>query len=644
MQNVIKSIFHTFGTPNSGKWNDQNLQINTSAFPRRMKSLLQFGSFAFILFGLKMWLISYNGNATPFWDQWDAEANNLYRPFLSHTLTWHQMFDTHNEHRIFTARLLALLLLKIDHRWNPLLQMVVNAGLHIVAILSVIYLLTRVIGQNGLISLLAFSLVLFAIPYGWENTLAGFQSSMYFVLLFSFMALWLLVRSEPISIGWWLGLLSAVLAFFSLASGVFALAAAALVSIIVFFSNLRRTPRQLLAIIILVSLFIAGVKSTPTLPGHAFLRASSFHQFYETLMKVCGWPVSKNFIGACICNLPILIFIISVFKEKFTARDNRWFFIGFILYLLLQVVSIVTGRALVALSSRYLDLFAMLILANFACLLYVLHHNSAKSKKWMIIGAGLWVTIILFSLTRYSWAYLPDEIAGRREITKIEETNTRNYLASKDITYLKDKPPLQIPYPSPEGLASILEQPGIRDILPANINAPLKPYSVEIKPGGAFVGNGYYYTTPRRADTTWGSYVPGPGNDATGEMILHFKNDAGAKRIAIPVAGYPLNDGLSIQVAQNGAARPVSINDNPKESWGTAYAKVSTGDFSIVLKDPSHSWWMAVAGPVVRGNLDNLTDRILLKFPFFILLGVLGILFLIIENGIRKKDKITNVN
>jgi hypothetical protein len=400
----------------------------------------------------------------------------------------------------------------------------------------------------------------------------------------------------------------------------------------------------LLAIVILTGLFIAGIKLTPTLAHHAYLKASSFHQFCQAFLLACGWPVSNNFIGALICNLPILIFIVIVFKKRLPAGDNKWFFIAFIMWLFMQVVSIAHGRATQALISRYRDLYTALILANFACLLYLLHNHSTKWKKAVIIGTAVWVTIILVSLLRYSLSYLPLEISNRREITGIEEINTKKYLATGDISYLKDKPLLHIPYPSAEGLADIIELPGMRNIMPSAINAPLKPFSVEIKPGGAFRENGFDSATPKRVDTTWGSYIPGPGVEATGEIILHFKNDSGAKRIAIPVAGYPSYDSMSIEIGQNGVFKRVMVADTPKESWRTGYAKIDKGDFSLVLKDSSRLWWIAVAGPVVAGNLDHLTDRILLKFPFFILLGVLGILFLIIEDGISKKTATGNTN
>ena len=146
---------------------------------------LAFSAFAAMLFGIKLWLIGTYGNATPYWDQWDAEAVNLYKPFLEGTLCWTDLFAPHNEHRIFTTRLLALALLTINGIWNPLLQMVVNAALHIVALVLGITLMTRVIGRNHLPALLVFSLILFGVPYAWENTLAGFQSQFYFVLLFS---------------------------------------------------------------------------------------------------------------------------------------------------------------------------------------------------------------------------------------------------------------------------------------------------------------------------------------------------------------------------------------------------------------------------------------------------------------------------
>ena len=83
----------------------------------------------------KLWLVWQLGNPTPFYDQWDAEAAFLYKPYLEGNLTWGGLFAAHNEHRLFTTRIFHLALFEIGgHRWNPVLQMVCNAFWHVAAI------------------------------------------------------------------------------------------------------------------------------------------------------------------------------------------------------------------------------------------------------------------------------------------------------------------------------------------------------------------------------------------------------------------------------------------------------------------------------------------------------------------------------
>ena len=177
----------------------------TIAALRRLVPALGLAALALVLFGAKLLVIGTYGNATPFWDQWDSEARLLYAPFLESRLEWRQLLEPHNEHRILTARLLALGLLSANGLWNPLLQMVVNAALHVGLVCLLAWLLTRVVGHRLLVVVLAFCLVLFSCPYGWENTLAGFQSCFYFLLLFAIGSLWLVTTAAPFSTRWWTG-------------------------------------------------------------------------------------------------------------------------------------------------------------------------------------------------------------------------------------------------------------------------------------------------------------------------------------------------------------------------------------------------------------------------------------------------------
>lgn len=599
--------------------------------------------FATLLFGIKIWLIGTYGNATPYWDQWDAEAANLYKPFLEGTLGWTDLLAPHNEHRIFTTRVLALALLTVNGIWNPLLQMVVNAVLHIVTLGVGIVMLTRVVGRHHLPALLAFALILFGIPYAWENTLAGFQSQFYFVLLFSIACLWLAVTADPLSGRWWLGIICAVFAFFSLASGIFTLAAGAIVGLALYISGLRQTRKQLFGVGILFGLFVFGALLTPSLAYHAPLKAASLRQLYEALLGVLAWPLSPNFQSAFVRNLPALVFVGVLLRTRPPAADRRWFLLALVVWTFGQAVSVAYGRAVGNLSSRYLDLFAMGILVNFACLISIVQSGAEKRLYWRGAALACWLLTVFMSLGRYANEHVWTELSSKLDIGRAQESNTRNYLASGDLKHLQDKPYLHVPYPDSKRLASILESPSIMAILPTNIRSPLTPVLIESQPTDAFVVNGFYPTTPKRNNMTLGSY--GAQGDATkGQVTMSFESNERNAVLAIPVAGYPLSSGVKLEVEQNGQRIPVVIERNPKESWGTGYAKVSRGEFSIHMTDSSNTAWLSVGAPSIGGRLDGLVNRLLANYLSFVMLGVAGGVLLMtqcrIPKGITKPVKI----
>jgi len=590
--------------------------------------VLMFFSFAALLMGIKLWLIGSFGNATPYWDQWGAEADFLYRPFLEGTLKWTDLLLPHNEHRILTTRLLVLFLLRVNGIWNPLLQMVVNAAIHIAGLLFFIALLGRVLGRIHLPALLVFSLSLFGVPYGWENTLAGFQSQFYFVLFFSVACLWLTTMQPPLSSRWWWGLICAVLAFFSLASGIFALAAPAAVGLLLYASGHSRSNKQLIAVAILVSLFVTGVMLTPALPGHAALKAGSLRQFFNALISILSWPLPESPIAVMVRNSPILIFSGYMLWKRPQANDSRWFLAALVVWVLGQAASIAYGRATGNLSSRYLDLFAVAVLVNFACLISIARDHIGKRHGWTISGVGVWTIAVLISLGLHAVKHLPVDLAAKRDTGLAQEINVRNYLSTGDPAHLKGKPFLHVPYPDSERLASILASPAVRGILPVNIRQPLVHTSVESQPADAFVPDGYYPTTPKRTGMTVGSYSA-RGDAATGHASIRYDTNTWSGLLAIPVAGYPLGSGIKIEIEQNGCCTPVIIKRDPKESWGVAYAKVGRGAFAIHLTDSSAATWLAIGDPYVTGRLDPLTNDMLANYPVLLLLGLAaGVLLL----------------
>jgi hypothetical protein len=429
-----------------------------------------------ILLGLKLLLVARYGSATPYWDQWDAEAANLYKPFFEGTLTLGQLFVPHNEHRIFTTRLLVLLLLKIHGIWDPLLEMIVNAGLHVIAILSMLGMLLHAFGKKAVGPLLVFSLILFAFPYGWENTLAGFQAQFYFVLLFSVLTLFLLIEKKLFTPLWFLGVLCGILAFFSLASGIFALAAVTAVFVVHYVLGIDRSWEKVVSTLALMVLVLLGVAFTPTIAGHAPLKAHSIKQFVTVFLTIMSWPFPGNFFWFLLRNAPSLIFGSTLFLGRPLINDRRWFLLGLIIWASIQATSIAYGRAEGCLASRYLDLFAFSVLINFACLLDQEFSRNIFHKSIKIF----WTAVVVIALAWYCWKNLPQQLAEKKRTSMAQTLNVQNYQRSGDIIDLKDKPFLEIPYPDPMRLAMILSSPTIQKILPTHIQKPASGISITV--------------------------------------------------------------------------------------------------------------------------------------------------------------------
>ena len=73
-------------------------------------------------------------------------------------------------------------------------EMYVNAAVHTVTLAFLLFLLQKGLHTGTRYTFFFLAALLFAIPYGYENTLAGFQVQFYFLLLFSFLFLWAVTR------------------------------------------------------------------------------------------------------------------------------------------------------------------------------------------------------------------------------------------------------------------------------------------------------------------------------------------------------------------------------------------------------------------------------------------------------------------
>ena len=600
--------------------------------PGRVNLLLAFAAFASILFGVKLLLIHAFGNDTPYWDQWDAEAALLYEPYVRGDLLWQNLFAGHNEHRIFTTRLLGLALLQINGLWSPLLEMVVNAALHILALCVTIGLLGKVVGKAVVPSLLAFGAVVFSVPYALENTLAGFQAQFYFVLLFSVISIWLLVTHDAFGKGWWGGVAFALIAYFSFASGIFALAAAA-ATLLFRWLVVTSQRREWLAAVLLLVFFALGVWATPVVPGHAALKAANIQQLVHALTHVLAWPggtgvvsitwpSARELFWVLLRNLPWLLLVWRMLRERTVRGSPLWFLFALGVWLAGQAFSVAYGRASDVLSSRYLDLHAVALLVNFGALLAGVAAASPHRKSAWMWGAFGWTTCVLLVLAQLGLTQLPAALNAKKSSSAVQETNVQSYQATHDIAAFRSVPFLQLPYPTADRLAGLLDSPLLQTVLPSNLQMPLKPASLEPAQASGLQSGGVFPGTPPYGYQSWGSYGP-QGDHDVGDLRMNYQppdSPIGVRNYTIKVAGYPSKAGR-LELVQEGVARELKLAKDPGEQWVPVPFSVQPGPFTIRMIDSSDSSWLAVSQPSRAGRFDQALDMLLFHWAWFVALG-----------------------
>lgn len=175
--------------------------------------LVGLGLFLAILGG-KFLLIQSHGSDVPHWDQWDIEGERLIKPWVEGDLTIGSLFAPHNEHRPFFTRVWALGLFVLNGQWDARLEAVANAFLHAAAALLLLYLLGPHFRGWLKPAFPLLLILLFALPFNWENTVRGFQSQFPFLLLFTLVHLHGSLTRPPLRPGWWPSQLSGLATLF----------------------------------------------------------------------------------------------------------------------------------------------------------------------------------------------------------------------------------------------------------------------------------------------------------------------------------------------------------------------------------------------------------------------------------------------
>ncbi|UFS77231.1 hypothetical protein LPB73_07595 [Tardiphaga sp. 37S4] len=422
-----------------------------------------------IMFGAKAIVIANYGSSVPYWDQWDGEAALLYGPYLDGNLTSAAMFASHNEHRILWTRIADLGILNIAGQWDPILQMLVNAMIHIGASVLLVALLLRPITPfRDRLVLVTISAIAFSLPVGWENLLAGFQSQFYFLLLFSTIAFWLLTRDRALSPYWFAGIAALGACYFSVASGTLLFFVAAALALFQMIKGDRLDAKGWAAFFILIVLGILCLTYVNRPPYHDQLKAKNFMEFAEPLVTLLGFPflsITRLNFELKVLLLPIATAPACLLAFKFLTTRKRptqyeWFAALALAAIVAQAISVAYSRSQGFLSPRYLDILLPAIPIGFATLCFF------ERGRYLRL---LWAVMATACLVIFAVRSTAPQIDQRKTQTDAQMTNLKAFLATSNIQSLQDKPYLHVPYPTPERLAQILAMPKIRAILPEEL-------------------------------------------------------------------------------------------------------------------------------------------------------------------------------
>jgi hypothetical protein len=587
-------------------WGNPVVASTGSSTTTRMATLW-LASLFLVVFSAKLILMHQTPVTAPFWDQWNAEGENLLLPYAECSLSWSQMFALHNEHRVFFTRLLALDLIAANGQWDPRLEQVVNAAVHAstAVLLAAILWLAHKRRRLDLVVLVCG--VVFAVPFGWENTLVGFQSSFYFFVLFSILALWLTTYpagTTPWATGW----ICATCALFTIAGGLVTIGVIVGMTLLSVIDEPHRWRSELATLFVATGVLALGVvTASPPIAAHAPLRAHSAKEFLAAFTANLAWPWRETAVAGIAVWLPVVVLVIALVRRRLRTTPLDRLVVGLAAWVVLNAVAVAFGRGSGggATASRYMDLLSIGIVANAMALPSLLDDVKGRQVARRIVHGTLvvWLVFVIGGIIHLERRTSSD-LENYRQFWAAQATNVRKFVLDHDrAAFTAKRPLIDLPYPDPGTLVRLLENPAFRRVLPATLREPLK-----VEPR-AMSGDAFVTSSPMARGmpqdplvSAWWS-LSTKGRSAEGEFDSRPLACQSTGRLKFLVAGYLgwENQYLALRTVNERRDTPVHPVRLAREDWADAVVPCPSGPFEIVAIDKSPDSWFSFREPVEVG-------------------------------------------
>ena len=455
------------------------------AVTSRLTPWMRLAGLFLLLWGPALAVVHHYGSDLPQYDQWDAEGALIYLPHAQGTLEAQAFFRPHNEHRIALARGLAYLLLLANGQWDARLQCVVNAALHALIGVLAFGWGCKTLATHWRIGWLLVVAGFTALPVSWEIVLSGFGSQQYMLVGCSLGTLALLGAAPAGTGRWWLGVLCAWLALFTMASGLFAAAVVAATLLLFALRERGDWRRHGPTLLVCGAVIVTGLLLHAPAPLHEVLHSDSVGEYVAALRRYLQWPFEGRVWGrlARAWILPVLQWLPWLWlgarlwrqgRESATRERVIWAAAGWAL-LQFAVSAYARGAGAPKPSSRYVDTLLVGVGANLLALALLCAHTKLAGWRRRVLVGGALVGCVgaLAGVGMHVGDNFSRHLPRHRAHLARTLENTRAYLATGDFAHLQHG---DIPYPQADTLAEWLSHPEIRAILPASLQpAPARP-------------------------------------------------------------------------------------------------------------------------------------------------------------------------
>ncbi len=569
-----------------------------------------------LVFGARLVLIQNLANDLPYMDQWDAEARQLFVPFREGGDWWSALWAPHNEHRIVGTRFLALGLLWANGQWDPLLEMTVNA-----AICAVWFMVLGALGWW--LPALARSvwwtvLVGFgAAPYGWENTLFGFQSHVYLMQLFGAVALALAFRARGPSAC--LGATTLALVSALSGAGGFLLAAPFALMALQELRARRWTGSVWWVGAVAVLVFVAiGLRNQ--VPGHAMLQSNDYASFVVVFLSYLSWPLPPQGLWPVVMILPFLLLGVRVLRQA-DWRALDMFPLGLAAWGVAMAAVLAWSRGTPVLFgsgvfSRYSEMVVIIPLASVLSALVLCRAATGQWRRLALGSAGAWAAVVVAAVVAGGYGERAQLVVQRMVDRHVSARLLTRALYQSDVAVIVAAAAEARTYPDAAALWSYLNSPVLSVVLPPSLQRPL--FQGWLDAGGR---DRSVLIDGARVPTAWPMYssmersVPNRAESVTSSS---FSVANGGVLFDVWVS-YGAAGQISV-VAEDGAWRQTwSLAEFQPNEWTEVLQTLPSGPmrFEVVTEDPSGGVlisaprWIASGSVFVRGVVANGSSFVL---------------------------------